>query len=261
MARIAFVYDDQALASAGASAAAVTEALTGYPKENLIGADRKRRWQTTASPAGTINLDIDLGAVPTVPIGGFGILYLLSDAAAGAHPLIDERSGTNGDYSTGFASRATQTAAYWNDTRDWCDTFASDATYTDRYWRIACTSVGSSFSIGKIMLGSGKDFGKLYAAGSEFAWQVPTLRARTAAQEPVDWRAGEPRKQFAWNYRAQSDADRDIFQRLAQQRYPFAVLDSTGESNHVVLADGFSTPFGHVFDPLWNVGLTMEQMP
>lgn len=260
MARIAFVYDDVALPGQGATASAATEADTDFPKENLVSPERKRMWRSTATPAGTINLDIDLGSAKAIT--GFGIHYLRSEAAAGSHPVINVQSS-----ATSFASaatRASQTAAYWNDdaygreVRDWVDTVAVQ---THRYWRINCTSVASRFSIGKIVLGTGKDFGRLYTAGSEFQWRVPSLRARTVSQDVVDWPVGDPYKLFRYEYFGETDADRAVFELLARQQYPFGLLDSTGASNHVVLADGMLTRFSHTFNLLWTTGLEMEQMP
>lgn len=252
--KIVFVYDDYALASLGASVSAMTSEDTTFPRANLVQPDRKVRARTTASPAGTIDMDIDLGQARSVT--GFGVHYLVSEAAAGAHPVMDLQSSATSFASA--ASRITQTAAYWNTTKDWVDEIASQ---NHRYWRLHCTSVSARFSLGKVVLGIGANFNRFFSAG-QFRVVSPNTRQEAADHSPVDMPQGSPYRVYDYRYFAETDPEVAIFERIAQQTVPWALLDSRGNSNHVLHANpGDGTPFEAVFDPMWNVQIVARQMP
>lgn len=255
MAKVVFAYGDQALASLGATVAA-SSVLSTAPAANVVNADRDVYWRTTGA-SGTVTLDVDLGAARS--IGAVAVCNLQFGTVG---PNIDVLSGSS---SPGTTSRATVTSYGWADptVRDWCEGIYAGSPsiitpVSARYWRFSFSGFTGDFQVGKVILGTGLDLLRLYSQGSSFTIDPSVSRTRTAYGRPVDFSVGLPRKRFNWIQRTNSDVERAALQAIAAQTHPFALQDSTGFGNHVVLE---SFQFTHVFDLIWDVQLTMEQMP
>lgn len=254
MARIVYVYGDKATAAQGATVSAASEADASFPKENAITSERGRVWKSTSNGT-TTTLDILLSA-SAFPITGFGIMNLVG---TGTPPAVDIRSGAS---FAGATSRATQISGFWTSTsKDWVDTFAAFASYTDRYWRISFSGHSAPFYVGKVILGTGKDFQKLYSKGSGFDVVPAENETRNVDREPVVMPFGAPRRMFRYNHNTNTDADRLVFETIASEPSSlFGLLDSTGKCNHVRLGPN-GVKFLHAFDGNWDTQVEMEQIP
>lgn len=249
-ARVLYVVDDIATTLAGASLA-VTSEDAAFPKNNVLSCDRRRRWRTLASPPSTVNVDIDLGQVRTC--SGFGVMWLQSDAAAGSRPAVAIQSGSD---FTSQATRATIAAGVWDTAVDAVGDFAAQVA---RYWRIQFTGVTARFAVGKIILGTAIDFGVLYAQG-EHTPQLNRTTLRDTFGHRMDVLTGDPLRLYSYGYRTSSDAEYSNLEKIAFQSQPFGLVDSKGNSAHVVIAANGNPPFKHVFGASWDCTVTMEQL-
>jgi len=265
--RVVFVYDDAALASKGAVISGTPSADPAFPASNVLNPDRKIRWRTAANPGGQVDLDVDLGGAG-VTLSGVAVLGLLTEQVAPAGPDIEFFSS-----STGFGaltSRATLTGAtYWSEldpgglrVRDWIETFSAAAGQRYCRWRFAPSSV--RFSLGKVLVGTATDFGFYYSPGSEYSWFTPGEITRDADSDLVHLECGLPRRLYDYQYSEIQDSHRLVIEKLARQNRPFAMIDSVGNSNQVVIVPPTPTTFVHLFDEtpsLWNGSLRLEQLP
>jgi hypothetical protein len=252
-ARVVFVYDDVALTSAGAVASAMSSEDSSFPKNNVILPDRKRVSRTLAGPSSPVTIDIDLGVAK--PISGFGVMNFVSEAAVGARPAIEVKSGAS---FAGATTRFTIPGATWDTQSDLVDVFASAATFTDRFWRLSIATT-TRFTIGKFIAGTGKEMFALYNNGG-FDTNTPKTRLRGVFQEPIDVLAGNTVRTYAYGYLTLDATEYGILERVARQVAPFGIVDSKGNSAHVILADGSGSSFKHVFGEQWTVDLHMEQL-
>lgn len=252
-ARVVYVYDDVALTSAGAVASAMSSEDASFPKNNVVQPDRGRVARTLAGPGSPVTIDVDLGVAK--PISGFGIMNFVSEAAVGGRPAVEVKSGAS---FGGATTRYTIAGGTWDTAADAVDVFAAAATFTDRYWRISVATT-TRFYVGKIILGTGIDFGVLYSGG-EFDVHTPTTRLYGIRQSPIDIRNGDPARAYSYQYRASDPTVRAALERLARQVVPFGIVDSLGNSAHVVLADPRRTRFRHVFGDIWDAEIAMEQL-
>jgi hypothetical protein len=237
---IAFVYDDRAIDTRGATCVTSTE-NSDFPGRNLIDPNRRIVWKPTAGGStATITLP------SSMTIQGFGVHNVTGNP--GTVTLAGTGPGT------------VHSAAWVSGDEDLVKAFYSGSAitgYAASVWTF--TFSGSGFSIGKLSLGIAADFGHIYSAGSEYGIERPGVRVKTFSQVPVDMPWALPHRTFNYKWRASSDADRAIFDAIARQEYPFGLLDPTGASNHVVLSEDGVT-FGHVFMNNWDIEIKMEQL-
>lgn len=153
----------------GLAGAPARDETAPFVMDNAVTADRYTPWQTSATPANPVDLDIDLGGAKTVTcaaVHGF--------RQAGANPMTFTL-WSSPDHVTwtqqGGAAALTNLPAR--------DAGLVIASVLARYWRFEFADFGGQFSVGRVMVGSITDLGFIGAPGLQFS------RGRTRLETPI----------------------------------------------------------------------------
>lgn len=191
-----------------------------FVMENALNADRYTPWQTSATPGGTLDFDIDLGAAKNVAcaaVHGF--------RQAGFLPMTFGVQSSPDKIT--WTPRGSATVALSSlPARDAGSTFTQVAA---RYWRFEFTTFAAQFSVGRFALGVLTDLGAIGAPGLQFA------RNRTRLETPLPSGAvvlrdlGDPGATFQMPWQYATSAKIATLLSLRDQTGSFTFFD--GDDN------------------------------
>lgn len=201
---------------------------TPYTMENALNADRLTPWLSAASPAATLNFDIDLGSSKS--ISGAALLgFRPKGASAVGNANIQSGSGTYpGSMSwttrvpTNFSSNQRDVGSYFN-------------AVSARYWRVALSCTGQ-FSLGRIVLGVAVDLGFASGPGA-----VET-RFQNRIEQPLPngviltYGTGDPGAELTVPVETAGQADKDTFDAIAAAAGSVVYFGPDGDVQECVVA-------------------------
>ena len=232
----------------GGGAPALDE-VSPYTMAKALTADRWMPWQATPG-ASPIQFDIDLGSALAVTCAGVHG-FRSSAFAMGA-------STVNVMYATAYPGgpwTSAETFSMISGPRDSGKTFASQS---KRYWRFEIDHGGSSFTIGKFLLGVITDLGAIHSPGGE---QTP-FRNRLESAMPsgviVANDLGDPGMDFTLPFGLVTAAKRTTLQGMHLATGSFSLFDADDGLYEVILRNG-RVPTRRVY--LFDVDAELTRLP
>lgn len=250
----------------GGGAPALDE-VSPYVMTNAMKHDRRVLWQNS----GGVNMDVDFdltGAASnkTVRVGGIhghrpiagaltGITQfsIRSSTDANGYPPVSGNPWTD---VPGAVNIATGSA------RDKGVIFDSDV--TARYFRFALNPVGSTFTLGKFLLGiRDYDLGVLYSRGVQILGISPNVEERTIGQDPVISYLGDDRDLWQIPYRGVTSSLAGKLDALRTLRNSFIMIDKNDVFGEFIVQRGelpHSIQFEQAAETIYDAELNLEQL-
>lgn len=228
-----------------------------FPMSNVTLPDRFTLWKSTGTLDPT-DIDLDMGAAKQVRfVALLGFRFALPPAFFG---FIDIYSST------------TYAPAVWTNRGSIAISTGSRDFYLDigstinaRYWRVEFHGASTSpapWTLGRIwMAGNPTDLGILYSPGASRSPRRVRTTLETDGGVPVTFDKGDKRRRFVYGYQRVPDAIRSTLESLMDKTGSFFYLDHNDTPYEVRVDQELTLSHQWNNPPLWELSLTMEQLP
>lgn len=256
---LSILYRDRAIAFRGASVVAAGATVSGFPASNVLHPDRDAVAKFSA--ATTFDLDVDLGASHAAVgglISGIALLNCSSEDPVNLGPDF-ELFGS----PTGFSgmSLLTSFGGAWPTTRNLI-TDLGGSVVSWRFWRFRIYGFGYAVTLGKVIVGTLATLPFAHSTDGGHDLVVPGVALRRRDYHPINEVTGAARRVYSMPFDAFTEAEASALFDLAEEPYPFGMIDAQGRHVHAIIPKPARTPFRQRIDGVWRADFsTIEELP